>query len=139
MHVDSVSTHAPKDSIVVEDAHLLFTGGFKRTGSDLVISKDGHEVVVPDYFRGEKRAPLSSPDGAYLTGDIVNALAGHTQFAQADGSAGGRDEAENAECLRLLVSPGEERHDAIPRSPLYGARGCDLHAGTSALHADVNA
>ena len=88
MHVDSVSTHAPKDSIVVEDAHLLFTGGFKRTGSDLVISKDGHEVVVPDYFRGEKRAPLASPDGAYLTGDLVNALAGHTQFAQADGSAG---------------------------------------------------
>src|SRR4051812_3654444 len=89
MHVESVSGpgHAPKDSIVVEDAHLLFTGDFKRTGSDLVISKDGREVVVPEYFRGEKRAPLSSPDGAYLTGDIVNALSGHTQFAQADGSA----------------------------------------------------
>jgi hypothetical protein len=87
MHVESVSTHAPKDSIVVEDAYLLFTGDFKRTGSDLVISKDGHELVVPDYFRGEKRAPLASPDGAYLTGDLVNALAGHTQFAQADGSA----------------------------------------------------
>src|SRR3954452_3802272 len=87
MHVETVSGHAPKDSIVVEEAHLLFTGDFKRTGADLVISKDGHEVVVPDYFRGEKRAPLSSPDGAYLTGDIVNALSGHTQFAQADGSA----------------------------------------------------
>ena len=48
MHVDSTATHAPKDSIVVEDAHLLFTGDFKRTGSDLVISKDGHEVVVYD-------------------------------------------------------------------------------------------
>jgi hypothetical protein len=87
MHVESVSGHAPKDSIVVEDAHLLFTGDFKRTGSDLVISKDGHEVVVPDYFRGEKRAPLASSDGAYLTGDVVNALSGYTQFAQADGSA----------------------------------------------------
>jgi hypothetical protein len=87
MHVETVSGHAPKDSIVVEEAHLLFTGDFKRTGSDLVISKDGHEVVVPDYFRGEKRAPLASPDGAYLTGDIVNALSGYTQFAQADGSA----------------------------------------------------
>src|SRR4029450_13747701 len=30
---------------------------------------------------------LASPDGAHLTGDIVNALTGHTQFAQADGSA----------------------------------------------------
>ena len=44
-------------------------------------------MVVPDYFRGDKRAALASPDGAHLTGDIVSALAGHTQFAQADGSA----------------------------------------------------
>ena len=42
---------------------------------------------LPDYFKGDKRAALASPDGAHLTGDIVNALAGHTQFAQADGSA----------------------------------------------------
>ena len=30
---------------------------------------------------------LASPDGAHLTGDIVNALAGYTQYAQAGGSA----------------------------------------------------
>src|SRR5439155_8433182 len=88
MHVESVSTHAPLGSIVVQDAHLLFNGDFKRAGLDLVITKDDHELVVPDYFRGEKRAALASPDGAHLTGDIVNALAGHAQFAQADGSAG---------------------------------------------------
>ena len=29
-----------------------------------------------DYFKGEKRAALASPDGAHLTGDIVNALTG---------------------------------------------------------------
>ena len=52
-----------------------------------MISKDGRELTVPDYFRGEKRASLASPDGAHLTGDIVSALAGHTQYAQADGSA----------------------------------------------------
>ena len=43
--------------------------------------------MLSDYFKGEKRAPLASPDGAHLTGDLVNALSGHTQFAQADGSA----------------------------------------------------
>ncbi|HKS20261.1 MAG TPA: VCBS domain-containing protein, partial [Bradyrhizobium sp.] len=87
LHVDSLSSHAPPNAIVVQDAHLLFHGDYKRAGVDLVISKDGHELVVPDYFRGEKRAALASPDGAHLTGDIVNALTGHTQLAQADGSA----------------------------------------------------
>ncbi len=87
LHVDSVSTQAPWGSVVIKDANLLFNGDYKKAGLDLVISKDGHEVVVPEYFKGEKRAALASPDGAHLTGDIVNALAGHTQFAQADGSA----------------------------------------------------
>jgi len=30
---------------------------------------------------------LASPDGAHLTGDLVNALAGHVEYAQADGGA----------------------------------------------------
>ena len=37
--------------------------------------------------RARSGRALASPDGAHLTGDIVNALTGHTQFAQADGSA----------------------------------------------------
>jgi VCBS repeat-containing protein len=87
VHVGTVSGHAPADAIIIPDAHLLFTGDFKRAGVDLVVSGDGHEVVLHDYFKGEKRAALASPDGAHLTGDIINALTGHTQFAQADGSA----------------------------------------------------
>ncbi|WP_212038735.1 VCBS domain-containing protein, partial [Bradyrhizobium sp. JYMT SZCCT0428] len=87
LQVDSVSTHAPSGAIIVPDAHLLFTGDFKRAGVDLVLlSGDGRELVLHDYFKGEKRAALASPDGAHLTGDIVNALTGHTQLAQADGS-----------------------------------------------------
>jgi hypothetical protein len=87
-HVDSVSAHgAPAGSIIVPDAQLLFNGDFKRSGVDLILSKDDQELVLQDYFKGEKRAALSSPDGAHLTGDIVNALTGHQQFAQADGSA----------------------------------------------------
>ncbi|WP_334443938.1 VCBS domain-containing protein [Bradyrhizobium sp. AZCC 1610] len=86
-HVDQVSTHAPTDAIIISDAHLLFHGNFKRSGVDLILADGDRELVLNDYFRGEKRAALASPDGAHLTGDIVNALAGHIQFAQADGSA----------------------------------------------------
>ncbi len=68
--------HAPADAIVVPDAHFLFNGDFKRSGVDLVLSADGHELVLHDYFKGEKREALASPDGAHLTGDLVNALTG---------------------------------------------------------------
>src|SRR6202012_589860 len=81
------SGHIPSGAIIVPDADLLFRGDFKRSGVDLVLSKDDHELVLHDYFKGEKRAPLSSPDGAHLTGDIVNALTGHVEYAQADGAA----------------------------------------------------
>ena len=66
---------------------ICFHGDFKRSGVDLVLSSGDRELVLHDYFRGEKRAVLASPDGAHLTGDLVNALSGYTQFAQADGSA----------------------------------------------------
>ena len=58
VHVDSVSTHAPPGAIIVPDAHLLFTGDFKRSGVDLVLSGDDRELVLHDYFKGEKRATL---------------------------------------------------------------------------------
>ncbi|MEH2592658.1 VCBS domain-containing protein [Bradyrhizobium sp. AZCC 1721] len=86
-NVDKVSTHAPSDAIIISDADLLFSGDFKRSGIDLILSSGDRELVLRDYFKGEKRAALASPDGAHLTGDIVNALSGHTKFAQADGSA----------------------------------------------------
>jgi VCBS repeat-containing protein len=89
-HVETVSanaTHAPRDAIIVPDAQLLFNGDFKRSGVDLIVSKDDRELVLHDYFKGEKRAALSSPDGAHLTGDLISALTGHVQYAQADGSA----------------------------------------------------
>ena len=70
------------------DAQLLFNGDFKRSGVDLVLSKDDHELVLHDYFKGEKRAALASPDGAHLTGELVNALTGHAEYAQAGGAAG---------------------------------------------------
>jgi fibronectin-binding autotransporter adhesin len=82
-HVDHPPAHAPADAIVVPDAHFLFNADFKRSGVDLILSGDDREVVFHDYFKGEKRAALASPDGAHLTGDIVNALTGHVDVAQA--------------------------------------------------------
>jgi VCBS repeat-containing protein len=90
-HVETFSqhaTHAPAGAIIIPDAQLLFNGAFTRSGVDLVLSKDDHELVLHDYFKGEKRAALSSPDGAHLTGDLVNALTGHVEYAQADGNPG---------------------------------------------------
>src|SRR5882757_4282658 len=82
-----IEGHAKSGSIVIPDADLLFSGDFKRSGLDLEISHHDRHFLVRDYFKGEHRAGLASPDGAWLTGDIVNALTGHAQFAQADGSA----------------------------------------------------
>jgi FecR protein len=72
--------------VVVPDAHLLFSGDFKRAGLDLVLSHDDRHFVVRDYFKGESRATLLSPDGASLSGHTVNALAGYVDVAQAGGN-----------------------------------------------------
>ncbi|MBR0877306.1 hypothetical protein ACVMGC_005067 [Bradyrhizobium barranii subsp. barranii] len=75
--------HVPDGTFVVPDPNLIFNGEFKRAGLDLVLSHEGHEFVVHDYFKGDKRAAIASPDGAHLSGDVVNALTGHVQYAQA--------------------------------------------------------
>ncbi|QAU49560.1 hypothetical protein XH91_32165 [Bradyrhizobium guangzhouense] len=91
-HVDSFTAksftatahgHVPDGAVVIADPNLIFHGDFKRAGLDLVLSRDGHDFVVHDYFRGDKRAAIASPDGAHLTGDIVSALTGYVQVAQA--------------------------------------------------------
>ncbi|MGJ4892143.1 VCBS domain-containing protein [Bradyrhizobium sp. HKCCYLRH3099] len=89
VRLDVPPAHAPADAIVVPDAHFLFSADFKRSGVDLILSSDGRDLVLPDYFKGEKRAPLASPDGAHLTGDLVNALSGAVQVSQAGAAAAG--------------------------------------------------
>ncbi len=74
--------------IVVPDAHLLFSGDFKRAGLDLVLSDTERKIVVRDYFKGEKHPTLLTPDGASLSGNIVDALTGHAEYAQAGPAAG---------------------------------------------------
>ena len=84
-HLDSLSKGA--DSFTVPDAHLLFSGDYARSGADLIISDQLHRVVVSNYFHGDKRPTLVSPEGAPLDPKIIDALTGHVQYAQAAGTA----------------------------------------------------
>ena len=84
--LDQTSHRGHADAVTVPDAHLLFSGNFHKSGSDLVISDDLHRVVVSNYFHGDKRPTLVSPDGAPLDPKVIEALSGHTQYAQAGGS-----------------------------------------------------
>jgi FecR protein len=83
IHPDS--HHA--DAIVVPDAELLFTGNFHRSGSDLVLTgHDGRHHVIPGYFSSEHPPALVAPNGAHLSPDVVDLLAGSpapNEYAQA--------------------------------------------------------
>ena len=78
-------------NIVVPDAELLFGGKYQQAGRDLLIlGEDGDKFVIPDYFAAKKRPHLQAPDGAVITADIVDILAGanREQYAQTEGESG---------------------------------------------------
>src|ERR1700744_3092674 len=78
---------AHPDHVVVDDAQLLFTAQFHRAGPDLVlIGQDGRHHLIPNYFASEHRPALAAPNGASLTADLIDILAGSqapNQYAQA--------------------------------------------------------
>ena len=47
-------------------------------------------MIVPDYFHGDKRPLLVSPEGASLDGKVIDALTGYTHYAQAGANAAGK-------------------------------------------------
>ncbi len=65
-------------------AQLLFSGNYSRAGVDLIISNDTERVTVPEYFKGEDHPTLMSPEGASLSGRVVEAMTARVQYAQAD-------------------------------------------------------
>ncbi|MBR0712180.1 Ig-like domain-containing protein [Bradyrhizobium liaoningense] len=77
------SAETPRAVVAIPDAHLLFSGDFVRVGTDLILSDQLHRVVVPNYFRDHARPLLVSPEGAHLDPGVIDALTGHTQYAQA--------------------------------------------------------
>jgi hypothetical protein len=83
---DSLPDHGRAGTFKVPDAHLLFSGDFLRSGSDLIISDHLHRVTVPNYFHGDKRPLLVSPEGASLDAKVIDALTGYAHYAQAAGA-----------------------------------------------------
>ena len=77
----------PAETVTVPDAHLLFSGDYARSGRDLVISDQTHRYVLHDYFANEKRPTLVSAEGAPLDPRFIDAITGHTKYAQAGTSA----------------------------------------------------
>ncbi len=76
---DVVATpHDASDYITVPDAHLLFNGEFKRVGTNglKIEDSDGKSFFIEDYFSNDKHKHLMSPEGALLTSNIVDTLAG---------------------------------------------------------------
>src|SRR5258707_15147522 len=88
MHADlgSFSLDGHANTVTIPNAHLLFSGDYERSGADLIVSDQDHRVVIHDYFRGEKRPTLVSSEGAPLDAKVIEALTGHTAYAQAGGA-----------------------------------------------------
>src|SRR5712675_1815368 len=89
MHADlgSFSLDGHANTVTIPNGHLLFSGDYERSGLDLIVSDHDHRVVIHDYFRGEKRPTLVSPEGAQLDSAVIEALTGHVAYAQAAGTA----------------------------------------------------
>ena len=81
-----MADHGHAGTFQIPDAHLLFSGDFQRSGGDLIISDQLHRVIVPNYFHGDKRPLLVSPEGAPLGPNVIDALTGHIHYAQAAGT-----------------------------------------------------
>ena len=82
IHIDA----AHPDVVSISDAELLFTGHLERKGPDLLLTgHDGRHHIIPGYFSAEHNADLVAPNGARITGDLINLLAGSAapgQYAQ---------------------------------------------------------
>src|SRR5579862_7230017 len=74
-------------SVLVPDTELLFTAQFHRAGPDLVLTgRDGQHHLIPGYFSSEHHPALVAPNGAHLSPDTVDLLAGSAtpgHYAQA--------------------------------------------------------
>jgi hypothetical protein len=78
-------------SVLVPDTELLFNAQFHRAGPDLVLTgRDGAHHLIPGYFSSEHHPALVAPNGAHLSPDTVDLLAGSAMpghYAQAQPTA----------------------------------------------------
>ncbi|MEL7252725.1 MAG: Ig-like domain-containing protein [Pseudomonadota bacterium] len=80
--------------MVIDTPSHLFNAEFVRDGSDLVLKNNGSDDIrIVDYFAQTPPADLVTENGARLTGDTVEKLAGPMapgQYAQAGTADGGQ-------------------------------------------------
>jgi hypothetical protein len=77
----------PGRLIIFPDKDLLFAADFRRSGADLLLAGPNAEAaIIYGYFKDERRPSLVTPEGASLTGAVIEALAGPDrpgEYAQA--------------------------------------------------------
>jgi len=66
-------------AIIVPDARLLFTGDFRRSGVDLALTGDDHELVLHDHTRARCAPRRPRPTARIVP---VDALTAHTQMGE---------------------------------------------------------
>lgn len=121
-----VQHHASDSHVVIPDDHLLFSGTYARIGNDLIITDANHKFVVGNYFKGDARVALTSATGATLSAQIVDALTGHTHYAQAAAPAaaaevighvmkltGSASVIRNGVAIELHIGDGIQKGDVI--------------------------
>ncbi len=133
--VDYVLDAHGTGTIVVPDAHLLFSGSFKRVGPDLLIEGEGRRALLPDYFAHEHGAILRSPDGAELSASVVRSLSGLDsawQVAQA-GGGGGPPEIGTVRTIAgtALVQRGGASQPLASGEPIFRGDVVETGAGSS--------
>ncbi|NWG22922.1 MAG: FecR domain-containing protein [Pseudorhodoplanes sp.] len=133
--------------VVIPDAHLLFNCEFTRIGNDLkLVGEGGKTFVVHDYFKTDRPPALVTPDGAHLSGETIDAIAGDQapgQYAQAAAQPGAGEAigkvataAGNATIVRNGVAITVNAGDVILKNDVLrtggdGALGVIFNDGTT--------
>jgi Ca2+-binding RTX toxin-like protein/HSP20 family molecular chaperone IbpA len=121
------------ESSITIDADLLFTADFSRLDNDLQLrGGDGGELLLRDYFAQDPAPELLSPDGARLSSEVIESLAGPANpvaYAQAGGQVGDQ---------QLGAPIGEVSSlDGIARVQHTDGSRADLHQGDPIYQGDV--
>ena len=82
------------EPVVLPEEFSVADASFERSGEDLIMTEpDRSRIVISDYFADQPQPNLTTPDGAQVTGAVVNLLAGPSTSVQ-DIAAGTDAEAQ---------------------------------------------
>lgn len=88
-------------AFVIDNPGLLFLGDYERAGNDLSISYQGQTQLIIDYFATDTPPNLEAANGAYLTAQAVNSLAGDPVAGRYAQASGGGEPVEIGTVLKL--------------------------------------